>query len=167
VRITTIGKFGAFLQLAILLLVQFYAVAPGLARSLHHHATVGQCTGDHVKCGCAAERIASRSCCCFQSKRVSSAQLGKDCCKKPAQAERHLDKDGGLDRSVPAFTSIPCGGDPAFSPTATESVKFLKPYLVHATSVPVFTGQYFSQHHSLISRYIDPPVPPPQLSTLS
>jgi hypothetical protein len=166
VRMTTIGKFGAFLQLAILLLVQFYAVAPGLARSLHHHASVGQCSGDHVKCGCAPERIASRTCCCFQSKRADSA--AKDCCKKPAAAAgSHLDKGGDLDRSIPVFASIPCGGDPAFSPTAAESVKFLKPYLVHAPSVHVFTGQYFSPYHSLMSRYIDPPEPPPQLSTLS
>ena len=34
------------------------------------YAHVMRCTGDHARCGCSPERIASRTCCCCQSKRL-------------------------------------------------------------------------------------------------
>jgi len=169
VRLKSLGKFGAVLQLAVLLLVQFSAVAPGLARSLHHAVAVGHCCGDHVKCGCSPERIASRTCCCYQNKRMNAFSSEKrSCCSmKSCSMEGHSDAADDLDRSKPAVSSIPCGCDPNYSPVSVENLKFLKPYLLHVASVPTFTGQYLSMRLSFLSRYTDPPDPPPRLSIYS
>jgi hypothetical protein len=168
VRLKTLGKFGAVVQLAVMLLVQFYAVAPGLARSLQHQASVGHCCGDHVKCGCSAEKIASRTCCCYLNKRINAALTEKpSCCQKSAALEKHADHDDNLDRSTPAFSSIPCGCDPNYSPVTAENIKFIRPYLLHFASVPTFIGQYLPKYHSYLNRYLDPPDPPPVLSILA
>ena len=161
----TLGKFGAVLQLVVLLLVQFSAVAPGLARSLRHAVAVGHCCGDHVKCGCSPERVASRTCCCYQNKRLNAAPSEKrSCSMKSCSMEAHSDEVDNLDRSKPAVSSIPCGCDPNYSPVSVENLKFLKPYLLHVASVPTFTGQYLAMRQNYLSRYTDPPDPPPRLS---
>lgn len=53
-----------------MVLLQLYAVAPLLSRSFSGHAGVLRCSGDHAQCGCSAARIASQTCCCFQSKQL-------------------------------------------------------------------------------------------------
>jgi hypothetical protein len=178
VRIRRLGKFGAVLQLTVLLLVQFTTVAPGLARALHHQAQVAHCCGDHVKCGCSPERVAARCCCCYLNKRTTPAaaetagkhsgtQVAKHSCGMTSAAmEKHHDADD-LDRSTPAFSSIPCGCDPGLTPATAESLKFLSPASIHLATLPIFEGKYLSNHHSFTSRYVPPPDPPPKLATLS
>jgi hypothetical protein len=83
-----------------------------------------------------------------------------------AAMEKHLDADD-LDRSIPAFSSIPCCGDPGLSPATAENLKFLSPGSIHLATLPIFDGKYLSKHHSFTSRYVPPPDPPPKLSTLS
>jgi len=52
------------------MLVQLYAVAPLFSPRFIAYAHVVRCTGDHDRCGCSPGRIASRTCCCYQSKRL-------------------------------------------------------------------------------------------------
>jgi len=164
VRFKAPGKFGAMLLLAVLLLVQFSAVAPGLARAFHLQTAVCHCCGNHAMCGCSAEKIASRTCCCYLNKRKSVSSEKPSCCAQSDAVENHADD---LDRSTPAYSSIPCGCDPHYSPVSVENLKFLKPYTLYAASVPVFTRRYLPLHLRCLTRYTDPPDPPPRLSLFS
>jgi hypothetical protein len=89
------------------------------------------------------------------------------CGMKSVAVEEPHEADGDLDRSTPACSSVPCGGDPDLSPATAENLKFLRSCLVHSASRPTFDGQYLSKHHIYTSRYVPPPDPPPKLSTLS
>jgi hypothetical protein len=167
VRFKTNGKLGAILQLAVLLLVQFNAVAPGLARSLQHHQMTGNCCGNHVRCGCSPERIASRSCCCYLKGQVESALAEKPaCCGKSASKEKVRGGSGDLERLTAALSSIPCGNDSAIAPP-TENVKFLGVYPSSVVPVAMIAGGFLSSYCSYLSRYIDPPEPPPKPSLFS
>lgn len=78
-----------------MLIVQLSSVAPGYARLFSDEKpTALHCSGDHAKCGCSPERIASKTCCCYlnhkvKSENFSSAELSeknhsshKSCCSK-------------------------------------------------------------------------------------
>jgi hypothetical protein len=161
----TTGKLGAILQLAVLLMVQFSAVAPGLARTRQHHVLAESCCGKHLKCGCSPERVASRSCCCYPSGRVQAALT-----LKPSSCENSASKGkqnkGELDRLLPALSSIPCGGDSAIA-TSSENVKFIGAYLLHVEPVTTVTGQFLLPCCVCLDRYLEPPDPPPKPAALS
>lgn len=163
-RTSTLGKFGAVLQIAVLLLVQFSAVAPGLARALHPKILAAQSHSGH-QCCCSPEKVAAHCCCCYSKKGTDSAtDATPPCCRKTAALEQHKDGAGDPDRSTPAFSAIPCGCDPNYSPVAAENLKFLRPCVLFIASVSTLTGQYLSQQQSFLTRYTDPPDPPPRLS---
>ena len=129
-RLKTTGKFGVVLQLAVLLLMQFSAVAHGLARSVNQHASAGQCRGDHVQCGCAPNRIASRSSCCYLNARPPAGRLS--CCATSAVRVKQPASADVLDRSTPALGSLPCGGDPARKYRWEEPMKLSQGELPYA-----------------------------------
>jgi hypothetical protein len=169
-RTSIITKSGAVIQIVMLLLLQFSAVAPGLARSLQHRETVSHCTGDHEKCGCAPERVASRSCCCFLNHRAGADQNDKtskseklSCCNKLVSQSIEVASEHNDDRSVPAISSIPCGSDPRFAASAAENIKFLHPGLLRDTPVLSLNQPYLTHHDSYSSRVLEPPEHPPKL----
>jgi hypothetical protein len=164
VRLKTIGKFGAVVQLVVLLIVQISTVAPGLARALQHRALVGLCRGDHRICGCQPDRVAARSCCCFLNKRPHPDR--RSCCVDPARAGKLPSTAHDFDRSTPALSSLPCGGDPSFTSYGMEPIKFIRPRQLQEISVPVLATLRAPEIYRFLSRNGDPPDPPPKLSSL-
>ena len=69
-RTSALKKAALFLQITAIVLVQFYAVTPLLSSNFGVQAGTMRCTGDHAMCGCSSARIASRTCCCYQSKHL-------------------------------------------------------------------------------------------------
>lgn len=69
-RSSALKKTVALLQITAVVLLQLYAVAPLLSRNFAAHAGAERCNGDHAQCGCSSARIASCTCCCYQSKHL-------------------------------------------------------------------------------------------------
>jgi hypothetical protein len=162
------NKTAAILQIVVMLLLQFSAVAPGLARSLNNRTQLAHCSGDHARCGCSPERIASRSCCCFQSKRLDPEHnepkpVKHSCCKTEASAEMPDSHDDD-DRLIPAISSIPCGSDSRFIAASAENIKFISPSLLCLTPVPTVALHFPNDCKTYTSRYLAPPDQPPEIS---
>jgi len=162
------NKTAAILQIMVMLLLQFSAVAPGLARSLNHRSQLTHCSGDHARCGCSPERIASRSCCCFQSKRLDPEQyepkpVKHSCCKTEASAEMP-DSHDDHDRMIPAISSIPCGSDSRFIAASAENIKFISPSLLCLAPIPTVALHFPNDCKAYLSRYLAPPDQPPKIS---
>jgi len=67
------------------------------------HALTGQCAGDCALCGCAPERSANHTCCCWLNKpqlRYDEDQNRSTCCNKKPSDEK---------KSKTIISSRPCG----------------------------------------------------------
>lgn len=162
------NKTAAILQIMVMLLLQFSAVASGLARSLNHQNYIARCSGDHARCGCSPERIASRSCCCFQSKRLDHERnepkpVKHSCCKTEASAEMPDSHDDD-DRMIPAISSIPCGSDSRFIAASAETIKFIFPMSPSLAPVSTVALHFPNGCKTYLSRYPAPPDQPPKIS---
>ena len=113
------------------------------------------CAGDCDLCGCAPLKSASRSCCCWLSKKSDHARHAAetpDCCKKEQQQETAL----------PSCSNLPCGGkdgplaavenEPSLPPRQIDRprVSFLE------APLPSLPGDRPSDSHQ------DPPERPPE-----
>jgi hypothetical protein len=164
VGISSFPKIGAILQIVVMLLLQFSTVAPVLARSLNHRPSVAYCSGDHVKCGCSPERVASRTCCCFQNLHTKTVKPEKlSCCKMSASKKAEID-NSDEDRSATAISSMPCGSDPRFDASAAENIKFLHAVFLSAVHYHSITLHYYPHHSSCLSRFLEPPDHPPKFT---
>ena len=188
------AKTAASLQIAAILLIQFYAIAPLFSRQFIAYAHVLRCTGDHAACGCSAERIASHTCCCCQSKRLGfmtpasggcnsgsgeaepvvhmtlvqgdAERSSPGCCNKnPGKAKRFGKEEHN--RLPPCICCVPCGGDPAFISVSLEKLKFLRPAIGHFQPATFTAGYPFLPQAAYQGRIPEPPDPPPRLSNLS
>jgi hypothetical protein len=106
VRSPVMAKSAALLQITAILLIQFYAVAPLFSRHFIAYAHVMRCTGNHAKCCCSPEKIASHTCCCCLSKRPgfpTPASDGSNSGSEEAKHAEHMTMDqADDDRSLPA-----------------------------------------------------------------
>lgn len=78
----------------LILLYMFIAMSPLAPISMHSsliaHAVTGQCTGDCEIDGCAPERRASHTCCCWQKRvvtQIPAPQTTGDCCSGNASSQ--------------------------------------------------------------------------------
>jgi len=166
VRSPALSKTAALLQIAAMLLIQLYAVAPLFSHHFIAYAHVMRCTGDHARCGCSPERIVSGTCCCCQSKRLGFFKPVSGCCNKTPNRDKKFEKDGH-NRLIPSIGAIPCCDDPASISVSLEKLKFLRP------AIHLFTPAALSVEYHLLSRTAyqgripEPPDPPPRLFILS
>jgi hypothetical protein len=150
-----------------MLMLQLSSVAPGYARLLHDHVEAIHCTGDHAKCGCTHERIASHTCCCYQNHLIIvGAPVKHSCCTKTVAQETAVANENDEDRSEPAYRSIPCGSDSRFVVIAAENLKFLQPGLLGIPAIITLTQQHLLLDVSYLSRALSPPDQPPKIALL-
>lgn len=146
------------------------------------HAITGQCSGNCDICGCSAERRASKSCCCWmKKKRAEEARVKSSlrCCsvEKTACCSSGAKKSEGVHCSemLPAGTQenppevfyrcSPCGKGSVTLFTGTGSYQHLPCLFRENLSVP--SESMLANFHSefFLSRYQEPPDPPPKLSS--
>lgn len=151
----------AVLMTVIYLLITFSPLAPLAMHSKGiAHAVTGQCSGDCDICGCAPERRASHTCCCWRTKqkkdhsRQVSNTNASSCCKtKPAGRVVEL-----------RCNTCPCGSNKFQSLWGSEKHQHL-PYRFFSAS----PGSLVHQHTHLppvplTSLHGEPPDPPPKVS---
>jgi len=138
-----------------ILLLQYYPIASHLGVKRAHP----QCNGNHRQCGCAPERIASRTCCCFNHKPA--------CCDK----DQHHDEESIANKekkpSSRYFSTAPCGGSPKFITASLDKIKFMRqelPKLVPVVLSVCFTA---SEQETFRNRFGEPPDHPPKLVLFS
>ncbi|MFA7403653.1 MAG: hypothetical protein WC007_06655 [Pelobacteraceae bacterium] len=123
------------------------------------HALTGECTGDCATCGCSAESMATRTCCCSIKKQRQALLFEdehdgtRDCCKKtPAKKQ-----------VVIASCGCPCGsGNHAVS--ISETSELLPCFFATQFSIPHTDTRFQQFARFLASRHGEPPDPPPKLS---
>lgn len=167
---------------ALYLLVILSPLAPLAMHSKHiAHAITGECGGDCSICGCAPERSATRSCCCWQ-KRLAEAHAvsgatcassrptaAANCCaphkQKAARDQLAASTAGETDPAHGARSTIgvlPCGSGKLVALWGTEQIHHL-PSRFSSQAMPPLEGLIVQARPAdLISRYIDPPDPPPK-----
>lgn len=154
-----------------------------------------ECSGDCRLCDCSAERSASRSCCCWQkklaeakkqrAKRNASCSLDTSapiktagsCCDKHSQQEDddheavvaspQAGNSPDNDSDTVGISTCPCGSDKdlAFSGSEkSQHIPFRYSGGMLLTQVTCFS---FLQPELLISRYREPPDPPPKVPAVS
>ncbi|MGA7826849.1 MAG: hypothetical protein WCA04_04270 [Geobacteraceae bacterium] len=169
--------FAAYTLIALSPLAPLALKSPTLA-----HAITGQCSGDCDICGCSPERRAAHTCCCWMKKKREQEARAKgslhcctlerepDCCSGRAQekaavpcCEKQPDREHG---KVPVivYRCSPCGTGTAALFPGTESYQHL-PYLFSENLSAPSGAKLVNLHPGLLmSRYQEPPDPPPRLS---
>jgi len=121
------------------------------------HAITGECTGDCITCGCSAEGKASNTCCCSK-KRAQEAHkhenesANPDCCKKKPTSKK----------AVIASCGCPCGSEKVIILTSGSTNEILPYYFPKQICLSYSDTLYSNQFPHLISRHIEPLVPPPK-----
>ncbi len=144
--------YAVVVQLLAILLLQCYPIAPHLGRKV----SMPQCRGNHAECGCAPERIAAHTCCCYHGKPA--------CCdkEKHGDAERVARQDG--DHSSRNLYAAPCGSSTKFITASLEKLKFLRPEALLQVPSGDFVSHSPAGPETATSRYAEPPDPPPRLT---
>ena len=144
-----------------ILLLQYYPIAAHLG----HKQAQPRCNGNHVQCGCAPESIASATCCCSRKNTALLRQppTKPECCDiNKVEVEEHVSRND-IDPATRYLSVAPCGGTAKFITASLDKLKFLCPELPTLARVkpPVcFTA---SLQETFISRFGEPPDPPPIL----
>lgn len=147
--------YAAIVQLAAILLLQYYPLASHLSQT----TTQPHCMGNHAQCGCAPERIASRTCCCYQQRPgVGDADRHHD----GERVSRHEN-----DPAIPALCAAPCGSSPKFVTASLEKLKFL--CIGALLQIPAAYALVLSPAplETVAGRFSEPPDPPPKLALLA
>jgi hypothetical protein len=145
------------------------------------HAITGQCSGSCDICGCSAERRASKSCCCWmKKKRAEEAQVKNSlrcrtvkkspCCSGGAEESKGVQGaeklPAGAQESQPevVFRCSPCGKAKVTLFAGTASYQHLPCLFRENLSIPSVSKlvNFYSEFY--LSRYQEPPDPPPKLS---
>lgn len=176
-----------------LLMVFSPFVSIAMQSKLIAHTVMGQCSGDCSIDGCSLERSTARTCCCWLKKQresgeyqqpskkgccstqqappVEVASKGLSCCSKQARIA-HEDSAEQSSVSSPApqkkrtttVSSRPCGSDRLFTLGGTEIAQHLPCFfVVEITLLEQITAAIIPPDR-LLSRFGDPPDPPPIIS---
>lgn len=193
---SSLTKSFSLLMSAVYLLITLSPFASAAFHSKSFFSSVSrECSGDCRKCGCSAEKSASRACCCWQKKQALARkeQTAHASCptgsKLPSESKdpccnndvAHEDNHGGHDDMVVATSSgeaqqdkasisistCPCGNDKDQVFHGSGSSQHM-PFSFTA-SIPVrnLILVSFLQPGRLDSIYSDPPDPPPRLAFIS
>jgi hypothetical protein len=207
-RSTALKITAVYFQLAAIVLLNLYAVAPLIFKPSSAYAGTIKCVGDHKKCGCSPFKVSSGTCCCFKSGKIArttlasdeeeaqAAQQGRQSSAKhcaiavpqkpepaavgaaPATAEKQKSCCAGTnsdtatasqaktDKAIPEIKSSSCCGDPDHIFALLEKSKFISQNQFN--NPPQFSSfvKYY-QVSTFQDRFLEPPVPPPQLSIYS
>jgi len=152
-----IGRKGpALVQLLAMLSLHLMIFLPLISHTLAARPKAGGCFHDHSLCGCAPERIASRTCCCAQS--VSS------CCMAAENGDmEENDKHPRAEKSGRHYVKMPpCGGaSPLFTASAQDCAYL--PFTSHGLAGPGCDAlPFFEDPLSVRVRFDPPPHPPPE-----
>ncbi|MFZ3209150.1 MAG: hypothetical protein WA140_10000 [Geobacteraceae bacterium] len=169
-RSPLIIKSLAFLQIFAAILLYLHVFVPSTVRLIRGEGRLQGCFGDHRLCGCSPERIADRTCCCYQSRSSKPAKPEKPCCHPPNDAVADHSpqtgrEDAGTD-SAPSMRATPCGSL-TFMGISSNDLKFIHPVLARIMPDESCGHLLFLQPTTLQSRFIEPPLPPPKLSIFS
>ena len=146
------------------------------------HAITGQCSGNCDICGCSPERRVAHTCCCWMKKmraqeerakssvRCCSVESKTDCCSSGGKKSEEVHcceklPDGEHENvQTIVYRCSPCGTGNVFLFSGTESYQHL-PYLF-SENLSDPSGSMLANLHPgfLLSRYQEPPDPPPKLS---
>lgn len=153
-------KIALAVQIAAMLLVQFYSLVPSLSLAFFSqeagHKRSGLCRGNHVECGCAPERIASHTCCCYRQKQ--------SCCDLSNQRDAQKAGQQNSDTSaLPRLCTAPCGSSANFITASVQQLKFVLPETHVATISGSFFLLAFPVEETASGRVAEPPDPPPKL----
>jgi hypothetical protein len=155
---------GVILQIAAMAMLLCMPHVPLPAPALAVHSQPRRCAMDHRLCGCAPERIASRTCCCFRNMKSVETPVRSGYCD--LQAKHHEQPD--LDKDTPPashrLSCLPCGQGPQMISHATSEMKYLPsaraPLPTYSTALhcsPLRGDCYLGPS-------LEPPVPPPKIS---
>ena len=176
-----------------LLLTLSPLVSIGMQSKPFFQALSRECSGDCRLCGCATERSASRSCCCWQKKLAeakkranvaasctpatsSASPKAASCCQKPATHEDHDNEAAvspqtgdspGENTDTISISTCPCGSGQDLAFSGTEKPQHL-PFRF-LSGIPLQNATHFAHlpPERLSSRHCEPPTPPPESFTSS
>ena len=127
------------------------------------HALTGECAGECGLCGCAPERSASQTCCCWQKKLklahdIHDDQEQSDCCGS--------DKGAPKSKTV-SISSRPCGSAKTMALMGVEQSDVL-PFRFNQGPLAVERTSLIVPIPDCLADWLgEPPDPPPKLSILS
>jgi hypothetical protein len=155
-------------------------------------AVPGECSGDCRVDGCSLERSAAHTCCCWQKHRqgfetehsgglstqpAPIAELPKSgkgsCCLQIHGTHEESGETESVTGSEPrkkrtaTIGSIPCGSGKLFALLNVETFHHLPFYFTEEIHSPAKGDLALSSPDRLISRYCDPPEPPPIIMIVS
>ncbi len=149
----------ALFLITIYVVITMSPLAPLAMRSpVIAHAVTGECVGDCDICGCPPEARANHTCCCWRKKLQNDheRESTRSCCKKKQDTGKPVLRCG-----------CPCSGKKQ-SVFWSESKYEHLPYRFSEDMLVIHDDALSSIHQDhLITRYVDPPDPPPKLAILS
>jgi len=190
-RSTALKKTAVVFQITAIVLLQFYAVAPLIFKSFTAHASSIQCVGDHKKCGCSPFKVSSQTCCCFKTGKIVktafstdvhdsetnqhastiaaaapvTSEKQKSCCIGTG-SETTTASQTKTDKVIPEIKSNSCCGDPDHIFISLEQSKFIR-QLLFINPPPLSSFVKYYQINTFHDRFLEPPVPPPQIPLAS
>lgn len=181
-----------FLTMIYLLLMLSPLASFAMQSKLAAHAVTGECSGDCSIDGCSLERSADHTCCCWQKRQlpigshldpatdpsdtrlvapVESPKMGSCSCAVQARDSHEKTAEPG---SVPStnpqkkrattVSSSPCGSGKLFVMWNKEILQHLPYFFAGEIPFPEQSILTFIPPDLLVSRYGDPPDPPPIIS---
>lgn len=153
------------LRIIALLLLVIYSgmavrsIAPFASKSESPVRTViMECSGDCSRCGCAPERTASRTCCCWQKK------MNRQCAGDGEHEECGMDANDHA--KAPTIAILPCGSKTTVAFWGDNGDQLLQDQIIPPI-ILVEKNLACSRPKQLSSCYREPPDKPPKLSSLS
>jgi hypothetical protein len=144
-------------QLVALILLQVPIFLPLAEKVLSSPARGAVCYHDHRLCGCSAERIANRTCCCARS--AEAARLAT------VPEEHESDDSCCHHRKSPtarlALMMAPCGAASPLFVSSVQDYLFVQ-YPGEISSPVTLDLSFFDCPGTLRMGYSDPPDPPPR-----
>lgn len=129
------------------------------------HSVTGECSGDCTICGCSEASRETGRCCCSKKKQQQQQQAilhedghdaNPDCCNKVAAKKK----------TVIASCGSPCGSGEQIALPASDTNELLPVNFTEQFTLTHTDTTFINQTNQLLSRYKDPPDPPPKLSAL-
>jgi hypothetical protein len=156
-------KVGVALQITAMVMLLCTPHLPLLAHSLDARLQPGHCAMDHRICGCAPERIATRTCCCFRNMKHAAASVKPGFCHL-AKAHAEPDTDNDTPPASHKLSSLPCGSKPQMISQVTSEMKYLRSIRVPLPMYRSAPHNIPSGRDSYLSPSLEPLVPPPKIS---
>lgn len=140
---------------------------PLLARALAVQAQPGQCAMDHRICGCAPERVASRTCCCFRNMKTAETSVEQGHCGLQAKCHENPDLDNDTPPASHRLSSLPCGQDPRMITHVKPEIKYLRSARLPLPKQRSAPCNMHPLSDTYLNPSLEPPVPPPKMSAFA